>query len=287
MENSGFLKTVNFGGFDKKDVLAYVDSLNTKIYTLEAELQEAKANAGDNSSADLDEMLAKERAKSGELKAKVDTLTLTIQSNEDLLKTKDGEITKLKSQVEELEDKLANAPKNDVEASAVDISNVFIEAQKSANAVVAQAKENAKKMDADAKALAEEVVNDANAKAARIIYDAERQSDGVKAAAAAAKAAIKDDIDKLMSNVSVLGSTIAEFTKSSTDSIEKAKSVIGDTQKSIENGNFGATTKSSSPISSAPKSTPKSDKPAKASVNMGDLGDLLNAVEAEAKKGNE
>ena len=43
MDGTGFLKTVSFGGFDKKDVLAYVDELNTKIYTLEAELDEKKA----------------------------------------------------------------------------------------------------------------------------------------------------------------------------------------------------------------------------------------------------
>ncbi|UKI16145.1 MAG: hypothetical protein L6V87_10795 [Ruminococcus sp.] len=43
MDGTGFLKTVNFGGFDKKDVLAYVDQLNTKIYTLENELEEKKA----------------------------------------------------------------------------------------------------------------------------------------------------------------------------------------------------------------------------------------------------
>ena len=42
-DGTGFLKTVSFGGFDKKDVLAYVDELNTKIYTLEAELDEKKA----------------------------------------------------------------------------------------------------------------------------------------------------------------------------------------------------------------------------------------------------
>lgn len=282
MENSGFLKTVNFGGFDKKDVLAYVDSLNTKIYTLEAELQEAKANAGDGSSnADLDEMIAKERAKSGELMAKVDTLNLTIQSNEDLLKSKDGEITKLKAQVEDLEEKLANAPKNAVEASAVDISNVFIEAQKSANAVVAQAKENAKKMDADAKALAEEVVNDANTKAARIIYDAERESEGVKSAAAAAKAAIKGDINKLMDNINSLSSTVAEFTMNSTACIDKAKSVIADTQNNIETGNFSAVASAKSPAPQ--KAAPKSEKPT-AKVDLGNLGDLLNAVEAEAKK---
>ena len=145
MENSGFLKTVNFGGFDKKDVLAYVDSLNTKIYSLEAELQEAKAN-GSGNSGELDALLAKERAAASEFKAKVDTLNLTIQSNEEVIKAKDEEIAKLKAEIDELNDKLANAPKDNFEASAADISNVFIEAQKSANAVVAQARENAKKI---------------------------------------------------------------------------------------------------------------------------------------------
>ena len=43
MDGTGFLKTVRVGGFDKKDVLAYVDELNSKIYALEAELDEKKA----------------------------------------------------------------------------------------------------------------------------------------------------------------------------------------------------------------------------------------------------
>ena len=46
MDGTGFLKTVNFGGFDKKDVLAYVDQLNTKIYTLENELEEVERYHG-------------------------------------------------------------------------------------------------------------------------------------------------------------------------------------------------------------------------------------------------
>ena len=46
MDGTGFLKTINFGGFDKKDVLAYVDQLNTKIYTLENELEESERYHG-------------------------------------------------------------------------------------------------------------------------------------------------------------------------------------------------------------------------------------------------
>lgn len=282
MENSGFLKTVNFGGFDKKDVLAYVDSLNTKIYSLEAELQEAKANGGSGSSnAELDALLAKERAAASEFKAKVDTLNLTIQSNEEVIKAKDEEIAKLKAEIEELNDKLANAPKDNFEASAADISNVFIEAQKSANAVVAQARENAKKMEADSKALAEEVINDANTKAARIIYDAERESEGVKAIANQTKAQVKGDIDRLLENFNNLNATIANFTKESTTAIEAAKATIDDAQKNIAAGTFTSAVKS---YSSVPKEAPAKEPPKKASVSMGDFSDLLNAVEAEAKK---
>lgn len=40
MGSTGFLKTVKMGGFDKKDVLNYVDELNAKINRLENELNE-------------------------------------------------------------------------------------------------------------------------------------------------------------------------------------------------------------------------------------------------------
>ena len=72
MDGTGFLKTVNFGGFDKKDVLAYVDQLNTKIYTLENELEEKKAlleNSGGNmeDKEKYEQLLASDKAKITEL----------------------------------------------------------------------------------------------------------------------------------------------------------------------------------------------------------------------------
>ena len=39
MASNGYLRTVRVGGFDKQDVLAYVDDLTSKIYTLEAALR--------------------------------------------------------------------------------------------------------------------------------------------------------------------------------------------------------------------------------------------------------
>ena len=285
MENTGFLKTVNFGGFDKKDVLAYVDSLNTKIYTLEGELEEARANGGNGAvNSDLDEMLSKERAKSGELKAKVDTLTLTIQSNEEVIKSKDEEIENLKAQIDELEDKLRNA--GSVEASTTDIANVFVEAQKSASAIVAQAKESAKKMDADAKSLADSVINDANQQAAKIISDAENECTAIKAKSTETKAAIRDDINNLMVSITALGTTLADFNKDSNTVLEKAKGLIGDAQRSFDAPSIAAAPTTAKPAAAPTASDIKEEKkPAPAvKVDFGDLGDLLNAVEAEAKK---
>lgn len=285
MENTGFLKTVNFGGFDKKDVLAYVDSLNTKIYTLEGELEEARANGGGGAvNADLDEMLSKERAKAGELNSKVNTLTLTIQDHEATIKAKDEEIEKLKAQVDELEDKLRNA--GSMEASTTDIANVFVEAQKSASAIVAQAKESAKKMDADAKSLADSVINDANQQAAKIIADAENESSAIKAKNAETKAAIRDDINNLMVSITTLGTTLADFNKDSTAVLEKAKGLIGDAQRSFDAPNIAAAPTTAKPAAAPKAADIKEEKPEKPTpkLDFGDLGDLLNAVEAEAKK---
>ena len=41
MENTGFLRTVSFGGYDKRDVLTTVDSYNTRLYTIKAILDKA------------------------------------------------------------------------------------------------------------------------------------------------------------------------------------------------------------------------------------------------------
>ena len=40
MASNGYLRTVRVGGFDKQDVLAYVDDLTSKIYTLEAQVND-------------------------------------------------------------------------------------------------------------------------------------------------------------------------------------------------------------------------------------------------------
>ena len=40
MAGSGYLRTVRVGGFDKQDVLQYVDELTSKIYQLETKVKD-------------------------------------------------------------------------------------------------------------------------------------------------------------------------------------------------------------------------------------------------------
>ncbi len=186
MDGTGFLKTVRVGGFDKKDVLAYVDELNSKIYALEAELDEKKAllegsGGGGESSEKYEELLAADKSRITELQTNNDSLKLQMKSMEDELAEKDKEIEECRAQIAELEDQLQDAKNKAAPApggdnSALDLSNVFIEAQKTANTIVTQAKENARKMDEDAKKLANQVVDDANGKASTIVKNADEKA---------------------------------------------------------------------------------------------------------------
>lgn len=220
MESSGFLKSVSFGGFDKKDVLAYVDDLNTKIYTLESELEDAKKKAGSGTGAKFEgkeayeEMLAKERSKSSELMAKVDTLNLTIKSNENTIAEKDKEIEKLKERMTELENNVTSAPTE--ETSSFDIGSVFIEAKKSADKIVSEARAAVKKMDSDAKALAEQIIEEANNKAERTVSEAISKAEKIVSEA-------NTKSEKIMSNAETRS---AELEKLSADVKLKVKNTI-------------------------------------------------------------
>lgn len=286
MDNSGFLKSVSFGGFDKKDVLAYVDDLNTKIYTLEAELEEKRSTMSEDGGSiatfdgaeKYEEMLAKERSHSSESLAKIDTLNLTVQSLKSEIADKDIEIEKLSEKISDLESN-TTAQKTE-EASSFDIGNVFIEAKKSADKIILEAKNAAKKMDLDSKELAKQVVDDANGKAMSAVTEAETKAGKVVADAetkanklvidagnkartalsdAEAKANkvtresemknnnlkrlsdemkinIQTDMDKIFANVVQLNDVIADFSRSSTISFEKAKTIITDAQEELETG---------------------------------------------------
>ena len=186
MAENGFLKTVNFGGFDKKDVLAYVDQLNTKIYTLENELEEKKAlleNSGGNmeDKEKYEKLLESDKAKITELQTNTESLKNQLSNAEAEAAEKDKEIAELKKKIGDMENELieaknAAAAASPAESSAMDLTNVFMEAQRTATTIVTTAKENARKMDEDAKKLANQVVDDANSKASTIVKTADEKA---------------------------------------------------------------------------------------------------------------
>lgn len=265
MEGTGFLKTVRVGGFDKKDVLAYVDDLNTKIYTLEAELDEKKAlleSSGGGAGVDTskyDELLAADKAKISELMTSNDSLKIQLKSVEDEMAEKDKELEELKKQNSALEEQLQEAKNKaasagPVDSSAMDLSNVFIEAQKTANSIVTQAKDNARKMDEDAKKLANQVVDDANGKAStiiksaddkasRILTDAEDKSAEMRAAASNIKTVIATEISEIETNVHKLTEVLQLFSNESLSKLSEAKNVIDKAQESINKGIVPSTDK--------------------------------------------
>ncbi len=315
MDGTGFLKTVSFGGFDKKDVLAYVDELNTKIYTLEAELDEKKAllesagGTGDNSEK-YEELLAADKAKITELQTNNDSLKLQMKTMEDDLATKDKEIEALKAQNAELEEQLQEA-KNKVasggDSSAMDLSNVFIEAQKTANTIVTQAKENAHKMDEDAKKLANQVIDDANGKAStivknadekasKILSDAEDKSSEMRAAADKIRKQVEEEIAEIDENVVKLKEVLEMFSSESLSRLDEAKAQLDSAQNAMKKGGAPAAAPVAKPAPApapAPAPTPVVEeapvaeekpvahaKPSFAGFDMSELENLAAAAEA-------
>lgn len=273
-EANGFLKTVSFGGFDKKDVLTYVDRLNTQIYTLENELNEKKAlleSSGSNTeeSEKYKKLLDEDRAKITELQAGNESLKMQLQTCEEESAAKDKEIAELKKKLSEMEDELVDAKNKAAAASttennAMDLSNVFIQAQQTANTIVTTAKENARKMDEDAKKLANQVVDDANSKAStivkaadekanKILTDAEGKSAEMRTATDNMKAVVLAEISELEANVTKLKEVLGSLAQDSLTKVTETSDLIAKTQDTLKKNGIPQFTM---PKSAAPKPAP-------------------------------
>lgn len=189
MAENVYLKTVNFGGFDKKETLTYIDTLLSDIYRLEAEVKEKDEMISSLESGEVQNFSGKEelearldegKSKISELQASNDTLKLQVANYESDVTEKDEKIVKLQSEIEDLKEKLENAEANAGSGGGTadfDLGSVFIEAKKTADKVVVEAKKAAKKMEDDAKELQNQILEDANTQAASIIENANAQAE--------------------------------------------------------------------------------------------------------------
>lgn len=113
MKNSAILRTAKVGGFNKEDVLTYVDELNAKIDSLKSELEKAKAVQSDISELDnyknevdrLKDRLSETEIKLSEIRTESDTVKMELQNEKDAISEENGnlknEIESLKYQLEE------------------------------------------------------------------------------------------------------------------------------------------------------------------------------------------
>lgn len=239
MAGNGYLRTVNFGGFDKKDVLAYVDELNTKIYNLETQLGEKNdtiaayeaggvgAGSGDFEGKEvLEKKIEESHAKISELMASTDGLKLQLTNLENEASEKDSQIETMKNEIEDLKQKLADAEANAAaggDSTAFDMGALFMEAKKSADSVVAEARKAAKKMEQEAKELQDQILEDANTQAEKIVTTANAEAkvttDNAQANAAALTAQAQSDADALIRNAREQESKITSQSKGLRDSV--------------------------------------------------------------------
>ena len=256
MEGAGFLKTVSFGGFDKKDVLQYVDKLNTQIYTLENELNEKKAllesaGTGDKAATEKYEQLLNEnRATITELQTSNESLKNQLKNAEDESAAKDREIEDLKAKLAAMEDELIEAKNkaaasSQAETNAMDLSNVFMQAQNTANSIVTSAKENARKMDEDARKLANQVVDDANSKAStivksaderalKIVTDAETRSEQLRTASENMKAVVLAEVAEIQQSVDQVKAMLDTFTVDGLAKITQTSQLLANTEQTLK-----------------------------------------------------
>ena len=143
MASNGYLRTVRVGGFDKQDVLAYVDDLTSKIYTLEAQVNDQNETIERLEKQDfegkkeLEKKVEEAKNKIAELMANTDTMKVRIADYEQQVTEKDAELEKQKQEIEDLKEKLETAEANAGTATpAFDLGSVFMEAQNTANKVV-------------------------------------------------------------------------------------------------------------------------------------------------------
>ena len=113
MASNGYLRTVRVGGFDKQDVLAYVDDLTSKIYTLEAQVNDQNetierlekqggAQKQDfEGKKELEKKVEEAKNKIAELMANTDTMKVRIADYEQQVTEKDAELEKQKQEIED------------------------------------------------------------------------------------------------------------------------------------------------------------------------------------------
>lgn len=165
--DSGFLKQVTFGGFDKKDVLNYIDELNGKVFKLEEDAAAANAQITslrqelakaqqqlneEHSSSDretqLEAELNRERQLANQYKASVDNLTDELIRQKSAAAAKEREIVDLTLKLREVKEKAQSYEEKNqqFQSTASNIGGILIDARCMADEIVEKAKQKSEQI---------------------------------------------------------------------------------------------------------------------------------------------
>ena len=256
MAEARFIKTVAFGGYEKSEVIRRLEYLNSQVYDLKNELRETKLlldayKKGTEVEKANETVLSGERAKLTQVQVQNETLTTKLKATEEENKNYEQQVKELSEQVADLTGKLKAASdklsslQSGSEAAA--LSQVFIEAQKSADMLVNNAKAEAEKLSADSKAAAEATIADANDEAAQIIFEAEREA-AVRVAASKnteeemsvstnnMKALMLDDVTKLGAEMTQLRTLLEKFMETGLADISDAEERLFNVSNTLREG---------------------------------------------------
>ena len=256
MAESRFIRTVTYGGFDRNDVNKKLEYLYSQIYDLKNELRETKLAAEEFKKGTPEEkahesVLAVERNKLTDEIVQNEKLTAKLKTAEEDAKTLETRIAELEGENKSLKEQLKTATDKvaafEAGSDAAALSTVFIEAQKSANLLVENARREADEKTADAKKLAEDTVADANNKAKQIVYEAEKEaaritaeaankSEEMKAASGNMRAVLLKDIESMKSEVEKLRGIFEAFEKNGKSGLEDSEKVLGSAYSKLTEG---------------------------------------------------
>lgn len=254
MAETKFIRTVSYGGYDKIDVLQRFELLNSTVCDLKSELRTTKLLLeGYKKNADEDKtvnsILAGERTKMTQLEVQNESLNTKLKDIESANSSFEEEIKKLRAENEELKDKLGKAESKltalEAKNEAAAFSNVFMEAQKSADLLIQNAKTQADELSAKAEKTAESIIAEANKEAENIFYEAKKKAaeniddaakevEEMKVASGNMRSVMLDDIHELNDSLNTVREALELFMKNGKEGLDKYEALLGNTEDTLK-----------------------------------------------------
>lgn len=158
MQSGGFFKTAAFGGFEKKDVLNYIDEIHKKMLKLESEADEKASQFEEliekiaSTEKDRDEQVADLTEQLNQKNNQISNLENKLEMKENLAAELDKRIAEKEEQIGSLSAELneVNIKNRQYEAqirqheeTTREVGNVMLDARRTADSIISQANETA------------------------------------------------------------------------------------------------------------------------------------------------